>query len=195
MRKPGSVPSELDHLIVAARTLEEGARWIEDELGAAPVAGGRHALMGTHNRLLALGGGRYLEVIAIDPEAPAPPRPRWLALDDPAMRARLAKGPALIHWVERTDDLDAALRDYSQDVEILSLGRGPYRWRIGVPRDGAIPGNGALPTLIQWQGAHPAAALPPSGVELVDFRHAGARLEATFSSRRGTSTMTGSGAE
>ena len=187
--------SELDHLIVAARTLEEGARWIEETLGAAPVAGGKHAMMGTHNRLLALGAGRYLEVIAIDPDAPAPPRPRWLALDDPAMRSRLARGPALIHWVERTDDIAAALRGYAQPVEILSLARGPYRWRIGVPADGAIPGNGTLPTLIQWEGAHPAAALPPSGVTLADFRRDGARLEAAFSTPRGARTITGSGAE
>ncbi len=183
--------AELDHLIVAARTLEEGARWIERELGVAPVPGGKHALMGTHNRLLALGAGRYLEVIAIDPEAPAPARPRWLALDDPAMRARLAKGPALIHWVERTDDLEAALRSYSPEIEILSLGRGPYRWRIGVPPDGTIPGNGTLPTLIQWQGAHPADALPPSGVTLLDFRHSTTGLAATFSSSRGTRTIRG----
>jgi hypothetical protein len=185
--------SELDHLIVAAHTLEEGARWIERELGVAPVAGGKHALMGTHNRLLALGRGRYLEVIAIDPDAPAPERARWLALDDPAMRARLAKGPALIHWVERTADLDAALRDASDGAEILSVARGPYRWRIGVRRDGRLPRGGAAPTLIQWEGAHPAEALPPSGVTLTDFRHAGARLEATFSSPLGARTIRGSG--
>ena len=187
--------NELDHLVVAARTLEEGARWIEDELGAATVAGGKHATMGTHNRLLSLGARRYLEVIAIDPDAPAAARPRWVALDDPAMRARLQEGPALIHWVERTGDLEAALRDYSQEVEILSLGRGPYRWRIAVPRDGAIPGHGTLPTLIEWQGDHPADALPPSGVALERFEHSGAKLRATFSTARGTRTMSGSGAE
>ena len=187
--------SELDHLVVAARDLDEGARWMEKLLGAAPVAGGKHALMGTHNRLLSLGRRRYLEIIAIDPDAPPPARPRWFSLDDPAMRARLANGPALIHWVERTDDLDAALRDYSGDIEILSLGRGPYRWRIGVPRDGAIPGGGALPTLIQWESEHPADALPPSGCELARFEHAGARLEALFTCPAGTRTMGGSGAE
>ena len=187
--------NELDHLVVAARTLEEGARWIEDELGAATIAGGKHATMGTHNRLLALGGRRYLEVIAIDPDVTPPSRPRWFSLDDPAMRARLARGPALIHWVERTADLDEAVRIYSGDVEILSLGRGPYRWRIAVPRDGAIPGNGKLPTLIQWESGHPAGALPSSGVALERFEHTGARLEAVFSTPRGTRTIMGQGAE
>ena len=187
--------TELDHLVVAAATLEEGARWIERELGVAPVPGGKHALMGTHNRLLSLGPGRFLEVIAIDPAAPPPPRARWLALDTPAMRARLARGPALIHWVERTDDIEAALRGGPGDVQILDLERGRYRWRIGVPRDGAIPGGGARATLIQWQGDHPADALPASGCELQSFTHDGARLEAVFTTPAGTRTIRGSGAE
>ena len=186
---------QLDHLVVAARTLEDGARWVEGALGAATLAGGKHALMGTHNRLLSLGTKRYLEIIAIDPEAPEPPRPRWFSLDDPALRARLATSPKLIHWVERTEDLDEEARIYSGDIEILSLGRGPYRWRIAVPRDGAIPGSGSLPTLIQWEGPHPADRLPPSGVTLERFDNAGGRLTAVFSTPLGTRTMTGSPTE
>lgn len=177
---------EFDHLVVAARTLEEGAAWVEARVGVAPVAGGKHALMGTHNRLLSLGPGRFLEVIAIDPAAPAPSRPRWFGLDSPAMRERLAQGPALIHWVERTDDLEAALAGYSEPVEILSLSRGAYRWRMGVPADGRIPGGGTLPTLIEWEGSlHPAAALPASGCALQHFEHEAGALRATVSTRGG----------
>jgi hypothetical protein len=140
----------LDHLVVAARTLEEGARWLEARMGVPTVAGGRHAAMGTHNRLLALGEGAYL------------------GLDSPAMARRLAAGPALVHWVARTDDLDGARAAEPALVgEILALSRGDYRWRIGVPADGALPAAGAFPTLIQWEGdRHPAAALPASGCRL-----------------------------
>jgi hypothetical protein len=158
----------LDHLVVAARTLEEGASWLEARLGVAPVAGGRHASMGTHNRLLSLGPDAYLEIIAIDPEVTAPARPRWFSLDDPAMRRRLAKGPGLAHWVVRTDDL-ARLRDARAERigEILRLERGDYRWRIGVPADGALPEGGAFPTFIEWQGdRHPATALHDAGCRL-----------------------------
>ena len=81
---------------------------MSSRLGVAPVPGGKHALMGTHNQLLGLGRETYLEVIAIDPAAPAPGRPRWFALDSPAMRSRLEKGPALIHWVARSDDIATA---------------------------------------------------------------------------------------
>ena len=142
----------IDHLVVAARTLDEGAAWVESKLGVAPVPGGKHPVMGTHNRLLFIGPGRFLEVIAVDPDAEEPGRARWFDLDDPAMRARIARAPELIHWVERTDDIDAALRQYAEPVEVLSLARGNYRWRIGVPRDGRRPGGGTLPTLIQWEG-------------------------------------------
>lgn len=36
----------------------------------------------------------------MDPDAPAPARPRWFALDSPALQARLAWGPALVQWLE-----------------------------------------------------------------------------------------------
>ena len=181
---------EFDHLVVAARTLEEGAAWVEEKLGVPMVPGGKHALMGTHNRLLSLGPGRFLEAIAIDPDAPVPGRPRWFDLDSPAMRARLERRPALIHWVERTDDLEEALRDYPEPLEILSLSRGPYRWRMGVGRDGARPGGGALPTLIQWEGGlHPADALPDSGCTLERFDHRNGALSAAFSTPSGMRTM------
>lgn len=158
----------LDHLVVAARTLEEGAQWLEARTGVSTVAGGRHALMGTHNRLMALQPGMYLEIIAIDPQAPPPARPRWFALDSPAMRARLEPGPALIHWVARTDDIEAARAEVADLAgEVLDLERGEFRWRIGVPADGSLPAAGAFPTLIQWRGErHPAAALPESGCRL-----------------------------
>jgi Glyoxalase-like domain len=176
--------------VLAARTLEEGAAWVEAKLGAASVSGGKHALMGTHNRLLSLGPGRFLEVISIDPHAPPIARPRWFDLDAPAMRERLARGPALIHWVERTDDLETALHGYPGRIEILSLSRGPYRWRIGVRPDGRRPAGGTLPTLIQWEGdLHPAGALPDSGLRLERFEPLNDRVAATFSTPWGVRTI------
>ena len=181
---------QLDHLVVAARSLEEGAAWIESTLGVAPVAGGKHALMGTHNRLLRLDARRYLEVIAIDPDAPPPPRPRWFELDTPAMHSRLARGPALVHWVERTDDLEGQVRADGDDVEITAFSRGRYRWRMGVTRDGSFPGGGERATLIQWEGAlHPWTALPETGVSLLEFHPREADLKATFVTPSGTRTI------
>jgi len=183
---------DFDHLVIAARTLEEGVAWVERQLGVPMAAGGKHPLMGTHNRLLSLGPGRFLEVIAIDPEAPQPARPRWFELDTPAMQARLAKAPALVHWVERTDDIERELATYGDVVELIAASRGKYRWRIALRPDGAFPGTGRLPTLIEWEGGeHPSRDLPPSGVGLLAFDHPGARLRATFSTPSGLRTISG----
>lgn len=155
-----------DHLVLAARNLDAGAAWLERRLGATLAAGGKHARMGTHNRLLKLGAGFYLELIAIDPQAPPPGRPRWFSLD----RLDLpADRPRLIHWVARSDDiaLDAAASGVAP-ADILAMERGDFRWRISVPSDGSLPGDGLLPTLIQWDvPIHPADRLPDTGCRLM----------------------------
>ena len=66
--------AKLDHLIVAAATLEQAEAFITERTGATPLRGGKHVAMGTHNSLLRLGERIYLELIAIDPDAPAPGR-------------------------------------------------------------------------------------------------------------------------
>jgi hypothetical protein len=165
------VNTELDHLIVAADTLEDGAAWCKALLGVAPLPGGKHPLMGTHNRLLNVSSQAfprcYLEVIAIDPEAPPPGRTRWFDLD-----ARLAGPPALWHAVARSTMLDMHRRGLIHaraDPGVpVAASRGDLRWQILVRDDGRRVG--ALPTLIQWQGPHPADRLPDSGLRLRGVR-------------------------
>ena len=87
MKKPAA---RVDHLVVAAESLDQGVQWCEAMLGITPQAGGEHPLMGTHNRLLRLSTPQYprayLEIIAIDPLAKAPGRTRWFDLDDPELQ-------------------------------------------------------------------------------------------------------------
>lgn len=166
--------TQLDHLVVAARTLDEGVHWCEAALGITPGPGGRHALMSTHNRLFCIASDdfpdSYFEIIAIDPEAPPPRRARWFGLDT----IDLSAGPRLVHWVGRTVAIEArlrALRALDIDAgEVLGASRdtpaGLLRWRIAVRRDGALPFGGALPTLIEWGERHPAATMPASGATL-----------------------------
>lgn len=54
---------EADHLVLATRDLAQGTAWLEERLGAALRAGGRHSRMGTHDRLLSPGDGFCLELI------------------------------------------------------------------------------------------------------------------------------------
>ncbi|ADV66545.1 VOC family protein [Deinococcus maricopensis] len=154
----------LDHLVVAARTLPEGVAWLEGRLGVPLQPGGEHPLFGTHNALLTLGGGAYLEVIAVNPDAPAPARPRWFALDTPDLRARLAERPRLIHWVAQVPQLQPEWASLHGDP--LALARGTLTWTLTVPPDGRLPLGGVLPSLIAWAGAHPTDRLPDAGVRL-----------------------------
>jgi len=210
---------ELDHLVVAAASLDDGVRWCEARLGVTPGAGGRHALMGTQNRLLAIASPTfacaYLEIIAIDPAAATPVRRRWFGLDNPALQARLANdGPQLVHWVARTSEIDAvrtAMAAAGVDPgQPTAATRGEYRWRITLRDDGAPQRGGAVPALIQWDSsAHPTDEMVDCGVMLqaltvggVDVARLGARavaaievadamsaLSATLSTRRGRVTL------
>jgi hypothetical protein len=202
----------LDHLVVAAPSVEAGVRWCEATLGVTPGPGGSHPLMGTHNRLFSISSERiasaFFEIIAIDPLAPAPGRPRWFGLDEIDLRA----GPRLIHWVARCDDIDSemsSLRAAGLDAGIAIVAtRGDLRWRIAVRDDGRLLAQGACPTLIGWGAArHPAASMAASGVRLealalrglppaialphgVDHRSdAGPALEATLTTPLGVITL------
>lgn len=175
----------LDHLVVLCATLEQGARWCQQTLGASPEPGGRHLHMGTHNRLLSVRSEShsqaYLELIALDPQAhgvPAPGQSRWFDLDDAGLHADVAAhGPKLIHVVAGVRDIDAA----GQRLAALGIDRGPallasrqtprglLQWRITVRPDGQRLLDGTLPTLIEWTPpeAQPALHLPGSPVRLL----------------------------
>lgn len=164
MRAPAVEP---DHLVVAAATLEQGCAWIEAKLGVRAQPGGKHPAMGTHNALVGLGRRFFLEVIAIDPDAASPPRPRWFDLDEPRLKASLAEGPQLIHWVARTAALDVLAARVPALGAVTPAARGDLRWRITIPEDGHRPGRGLVPTLIQWSDdRHPADGLTDSGLRL-----------------------------
>lgn len=217
--------TEVDHLVVAAATLADGEAWCERLLGQASAPGGRHALMGTHNRLLALGSPAfprcYLEIIAIDPQAPPPGRARWFDLDNPLLQARLHHdGPQLVGFVARSTMVDihrwGLINCRLQPGPTLKASRdtpqGLLQWQIVVPDDGRPLAGGAVPTLIQWQGPHPADHLPASAVRLQALAlrglpeqaaqvlrlrgvqrpsDAGTALQATLDTPNGTVTLAG----
>lgn len=163
---------QLDHLAICAADLDEGVAWAEARLGVTMGPGGRHAHFGTHNRLLGLGDGLYLEVIAPDP-AERIDGPRWFGLDAPP------ETPCLGNWICRVPDLDVALADFPECGMAVDLARDALRWRISVPADGSLPMGGALPTLLQWQvPTPPGDSLPASGVRLLGLEITHPRAEA-----------------
>ncbi|MFT4121262.1 VOC family protein [Bradyrhizobium sp.] len=161
----------LDHITIAANDLAEGVAYVEAALGIAPPAGGAHPLMGTHNHLLRLSETLFLEVIAPNPSAAPPTRPRWFALDGAPTREALAASPRFVTWVARTSDIHAALAKIPHAARpAITVTRGTLEWLISVPPDGSMPFGGAFPSLIQWPaGPHPASRMADLGCALVEF--------------------------
>jgi hypothetical protein len=159
---------ELDHIVIGAATLEDGVRFIRETLGVDIPPGGKHPLMSTHNHLMRLGDSAFLEVISIDPDAPPLGRPRWFDLDDPQMRARLAEKPRVITWVVRSSDIAATVHGASYPPgEMIPVQRDALSWRLTIPGDGHIPGDGVLPHVIQWDnGARPWERMADFGCHL-----------------------------
>ncbi len=172
----------LDHLVVVADTLAQGATWCQAAFGVSPGPGGAHALMGTHNRLLRIASPRfplaYLEVIAIDSLAAAPAHPRWFGMDSERVRQAARRSPFLLHAAARTGDVDAAVRACGEcgvDVgEIVAMSRSHLgvrlQWRLTIRPDGEAACHGAMPALIEWPGLHPCETMPASGVVLTSLR-------------------------
>ncbi|WP_435659963.1 VOC family protein [Leisingera caerulea] len=151
----------LDHLAVAGQTLQEAVAHTEEALGLPLGPGGQHARYGTHNRLIGLEDGLYLEAIAIDPEAQPEEQPRWFNLDQ-------FTGPArLNNWILRSQDLAAEKHMLPPHAQRhVSMQRGDLSWLMTVPADGLLPFDNLFPAVLQWQAEPPAGKLPQSGCRL-----------------------------
>ncbi len=181
--------SQIDHLVVAAHSLQQGVEWCEATLGITPAAGGEHEKYGTHNRLFKIATPAfpvaYLEIIAINPDAvieKKPPPTRWFDLDNLQLQAELVKSPRLIHFVANTSNIQDARHAWkAQGIDrgpVIHASRktpkGLLQWQITVRLDGDRLFDGTLPTLIQWgkpeaadpMKLHPRNHLPRSGVSL-----------------------------
>lgn len=147
---------ELDHIAVTCADLETGANWLSERLGVPLLAGGSHPRFGTHNRLLGLADGLYLEVIAPDPTAVVT-GPRWFDLDHAPNLPRWG------NWICRADDPSMGIAGPT-----IQMSRGDLTWEITVPTNGSLPMQGGYPTLIKWadMAVHPATNLPESGCRL-----------------------------
>ena len=184
-----TLKTQIDHLVVVAKTLDQGVQWCEATLGITPGLGGEHAQYATHNRLFKIATPAhplaYFEIIAINPEAKRATNPqgkRWFDMDEAAVQAAVAKEPRLLHFVANTDNIQAA----RIALKKLDIERGPVvhasrhsrrgvlQWQITVRDDGQRLFDGALPSLIQWGKPdapeplrlHPRNSLPRSGVTL-----------------------------
>ena len=91
--------NKIDHFAVGAQTLEQGVAALRAALGVEVPRGGKHGAMSTHNCVMQAGNESFLEILAIDPDAPAPGRARWFSMDDPKTKARLAEVNAAVQAI------------------------------------------------------------------------------------------------
>jgi hypothetical protein len=158
----------LDHLVIAASSLEQGVEYVRKVLGVDIPFGGVHTAMGTHNHLMQLGNSAFLEVIAINNEIAAPTQPRWYGLDDPFVHRQIAVEPCLLTWVVNTGNLQALIAQASFSLgQSVRVSRAELSWNFGLPSDGRLLGSGMLAHAIEWHSqSHPANNMADLGCHL-----------------------------
>jgi hypothetical protein len=163
---------KLDHLTVIAPTLAEGVSHVQNCLSLDVPFGTRHDYMGTHNHRLQLGNSVYLEIVALDPEGEAPSRPRWFGLDNQEkVRSDWNEGRRLRGWVANTDLIDSVVSTHGAIFgNKVSLPAGSPTFAFTIPRDGALPLDGAVPSIIDHRGdSSYVASIPDLGARLHSF--------------------------
>lgn len=150
-------PLVLDHAILAGPVLPHLVDAFEARTGVAATPGGRHPGQGTHNALVGLGPGRYLELLAPDPDA-----------EDGPFRASIGylSDPALHTWCVRGGDADAF------EARVRAAGLAPRRVAMARTRPDGVrlawqlvfvdghPFGGLVPFFIDWGASpHPSEAL------------------------------------
>jgi len=166
-----SIPTLLDHIVIAGPDLAELVDWFAERTGVRAAPGGAHPT-GTANALVALTvdgarGPQYIELIGPNPERPEsalPPTFGIASLSAPAVRA----------YAVHPDDIDgvvAAARDRGYDPgDVSDLSRRTpagdlLEWRLTRGEDRRLD----VPFLIDW-GTTPQPGLSDiPTIELVSF--------------------------
>ena len=160
--------SAVDHLLLGAADLDRGVAWVERATSVKAVAGGSHPGVGTRNALLSLGGRRYLEIIAPDPEQ----KDFTFRID-----VRKLTEPRLITWAAATEDAEGlAKRARAAGYAIFGPRDGSrarpdgrtLRWKtVGVATELGADGVDPIPFFIEWAAGslHPSQD-SPQGCEL-----------------------------
>jgi hypothetical protein len=158
--------ARVDHVVVGVADLDFAIAEVERATGVRPVPGGEHP-GGTHNALLALGDGVYLELLALRPDVEAP---QYSALRE------LAR-PTPIDWAVAADEVEALRRPLLAAGFQLSAPSPGSRTRpdgsmlawetFGIDGDGVA----GAPFFIVWaaDAPHPAST-SPAGCTLAGLR-------------------------
>jgi hypothetical protein len=161
----------IDHVIWATTDLGATTDRLAREHGLRDAGGGRHVGLGTHNRVLPLGGG-YLEVLAVaDPEE---------AAGSPLGRTIAAAPEGLFGWAVAAADVEAHAARLG--LEVTRIERDGLTARLaGVAEAMAEP---PLPFFIQRDPgiADPSAGGDAGGIAWLELAGDAERLSAWLGS-------------
>jgi hypothetical protein len=166
----------IDHLMYAVADLEETERRFAADHGLRATGSGEHPEFGTRNRIVPVGPGQYIELMAVGDDGSGHPLAR-------AVAEAAGDGGRPLALCLRPDDLDTLARRLSLEIrpgERHNPGGEVLRWRLaGIE---AALGPERLPFFIDWQGAegrldrqHGDAAVT-NGIEWVEYGADRARL-------------------
>jgi hypothetical protein len=158
----------VDHVILAAADLDRAAERIEAEHGLRAVGGGRHEGLGTHNRIVPLGGG-YLEILAVADAEEAADSPLGRAVSE-----RIGSGDGLMGWAVAVDDVTPVAERLGTEVSTITR-QGLSASLTGVTEAMAEP---FLPFFISRDHGipDPGAGAEHGGIEWIEVSGDAARL-------------------
>jgi catechol 2,3-dioxygenase-like lactoylglutathione lyase family enzyme len=171
-----SVPTNLDHILLGCRDLDQGITFVESHTGVRAAFGGVHPGRGTQNALLSLGDRHYLEIIAPDPKQEMPQNRIRAAAPDLVTELKSLVNPRLVGWAAHP----GSLADFAKQLRAAGIAfHGPtpgsrkrpdgslLEWQtLNLDKDDAR----LLPFFIEWAAASPHPATDaPQGCRLVRF--------------------------
>lgn len=163
--------AQIDHIVLAGPDLTELEQYAEASLGIRPRSGGAHPGVGTRNSLLGLGGQRYLELVAPDPDQPDPAGPRPFRVDEvtePTLTGWALRGPGLPDRVARAREKDVDPGD-PRPMSRTRPDGAKLSWEL-TSLDTDF--DGMAPFLIDWGNSpHPSEGLPAVKLVTVRVRH------------------------
>jgi Glyoxalase-like domain len=159
----------IDHVIYGTADLDVAAGRMQAEFALTAVAGGRHDGLGTHNRIVPLGDGSFIELLAVaDPDE----------ANDSALGAALMTaiqgGGGLLGWAVAVDDIQPIAARLG--IPITSVGRqGRTARLVGVAESLAEP---YLPFFIEHDASRPAPPVTsPTRIAWIEVAGDAARLK------------------
>lgn len=163
---------KIDHILLGISDLEVGSQEFESLTGVRPIFGGVHPNIGTHNALVSLGNGIYLEIIA--------PQKKGKKLTGPFRGFENMDQLGLIGWALQTSDLSQAFEGL-EESGVSNSGIQPgsrktpqndiLEWATIFPLEDGL--TVIQPFFINWKkmDLHPSLSTPP-GCSLEHFKYA-----------------------